>query len=161
MRGGALPPALLFAAFGLALAFAKRRSLLPAILATAVIAALVSFVPIGGQWADPCFLGCWISVLIAAVSVHLPRGLGPRLAILLAVDIGVWGGAVIAVAGKPLDLALSAPWLLLALPAGWLVRTKRQIAVKVLASWLIAVSLLAATLQITTPTPGYVQDHMD
>ena len=80
---------------------------------------------------------------------------------MLAIDVGIWGGAVIAVAGKPLDLALSAPWLLLALPGGWLVRTKRQIAVKVLASWLIAVSLLVATLQITTPTPGYVQDHMD
>ena len=161
MRGGALPPALLFAAFGLALAFAQRRSLLPAILTAAAIAAVLSFVPIGSQWADPIFLACWISVLIAALSVHLPRGLGPRLAIVLAIDIGVWGGAVIAVSGKPLDLALSAPWMLLALPGGWLVHTKRQIAVKVLASWLIAVSLLIATLQVTTPTPGYVQDHMD
>jgi hypothetical protein len=161
VRGGALPPALLFAAFGLALAFAQRRTLLPAILTATAIAALVSFIPIGSQWADPIFLACWASVLVAALSVHLPRGVGPRLAMAMAVDVGACGGAVIAVAGKPLDLAIAAPWLLLSLPGGWLVHTKRQIAVKVLASWLIAVSLLVGTLQITTPTPGYVQDHMD
>jgi hypothetical protein len=41
------------------------------------------------------------------------------------------------------------------------VATKRQIVVKVFASWLIAIALLSATLQVTTPTPGYVPDHMD
>lgn len=161
MRGGALPPALLFAALGLALAFAPRRILIWAALAAAVPALLLSFVPFGQQWADPLFLGCWVSVLAAAGAVHLPRGLGPRLAMLLALDVGVWAGAVIGVAGKPVDLAESLPCLLLALPGGWLVATRRPIVVKVFSSWLIAIALLSATLQITTPTPGYVPDHMD
>jgi hypothetical protein len=161
MRGGALPPALLFAALGMSLAFAPRRLLIWASAAAAVPALLISFVPFSQTWADPLFLGCWISVLAAAGSVHLPKGLGPRLAILLAIDVGFWAGAVIGVAGKTLDLAESLPCVLLALPGGWLVATKRQIVVKILASWLIAIALLSATLQITTPTPGYVPDHMD
>jgi hypothetical protein len=161
MRGGALPPALLFAAFALALAFCPRGRFLPAMLLAAVPAALISLAPIGGQWADPLFLACWISVVVVALAVHLPGGMGPRLTMILALDVGVWGGGVIAVAGKPFDLAIALPLLLLALPGAWLVRTRKQIALKVLASWLVAVALLAGTLQITTPTPGYVPDHMD
>ena len=161
MRGGALPPALLFAALGLALAFARRRHLAPCIALAAVLAVLVSFIPLGTQWRDPIFLGCWISVIAVAASVHLPGGVGLKLSLFLAADAGLWGGGVIAVAGKPLDLAESIPLVLLCLPGAWLVAGKRGIAVKVLASWLIAVALLAATLQLTTPTPGYVPDHMD
>lgn len=161
MRGGALPPALLFAALGLALAFAPRRFVGWARLAVALQAVLVSFVPISHQWADPLFFGCWLSVLTCALVVHLPGGVGARLAIVLALDAGFWAGSVIAVAGKPTDLMIALPCVLLALPGAWLVARKWQIAVKVLASWLIAVALLAGTLQITTPTPGYVPDHMD
>jgi hypothetical protein len=156
-----LPPALLFAALGLALAFSDRKRLPLMMLITAAIAAPVSFVPFSHSWADGLFLGCWASVLLAGVVVHLPGGVGPRLAAILALDVGFWGGAVIAVAGHPLDLAISLPWVALAYPGAWLVKSKWQIAVKVLASWLIAVALLSATLQITTPTPGYVPDHMD
>jgi len=121
----------------------------------------VSFVPFNHQWADPLFIGCWITVQATAASVHLPGGLRPRLAMLLALNVGVWAGAVIGVAGKPIDLAASLPCILLALPGRWLVVTKRQIVVKIFASWLIAIGLLAATLQVTTPTPGYAPDHMD
>jgi hypothetical protein len=152
---------LLIAAFGLALAFAPRRTFIAAMIAMAIPAGLVSFVPVGQQWADPLFFGCWTSVLTCALVVHLPGGVGPRLAILLALNAGFWAGAVIAVAGKPSDLLIALPCVLLALPGAWLVARKWQIAVKVLASWLIAVALLAATLQVTTPTPGYVPDHMD
>ena len=161
MRGGALPPALLFAALGMALAFAPRRIRFWAALAAAAPALLMSFVPFSQQWADPLFLGCWITVLASAGSVHLPGGLGPRLAMLLALNVGVWAGAVVGVAGKPIDLAVSLPCILLSLPGGWLVATKRPIVVKIFSSWLIAIALLSATLQVTTPTPGYVPDHMD
>jgi hypothetical protein len=161
VRGGALPPALLFAAFGFALSFAPRRLFAACLAALVAVAVAVSRVRIGPQWDDDVFLGCWISVLIAAGSVHLPKGLGPRLALVLAVNSGLWGGAVISAAGGPLDLLKALPWALLCLPGAWLVATKRQIVIKVLTSWLIAVALLAGTLQITTPTPGYVADHMD
>jgi hypothetical protein len=161
VRGGALPPALLFAALGLALSFAPRRTSVLCLAALAATALVVGSIKIGPQWRDDVFLGCWISVIAAAASVHLPRGPGPRLALLLAFNTGFWGGAVISAAGGPLDFFEALPWALLCLPGRWLVATRRSIAIKVLSSWLIAVALLALTLQITTPTPGYAPDHMD
>lgn len=161
MRGGALPPALLFAAFGFALAFGPRRMLAPCLALMALVAIAFGFVRIGHQWQDAVFMGCWISVIIAAAVVHLPGGVGPRLALVLALNTGIWGGAVISAAGGSLDFIKALPCALVCLPGSWLVATKRQIVIKVLTSWLIAVALLSATLQITTPTPGYVPDHMD
>ena len=160
MRGGALPPALLCAAFGLALAFAPRKSI-PLAFATLLIAAVAaSFLKIEPSWQDGVFFGCWASVVIAGLSVHLPKGLDRRLALVLAANSGLWVGAVIAAAGAKPDLLKSLPFALLCLPGAWLVATGRGIALKVLASWLIAIAILAAALQFV-PTPGYKPDHMD
>ena len=161
MRGGALPPALLFAALGLALAFAPRKSVPWCLVLTVVAAVLAGMVKVAAKWNDDVFLGCWVSLIITAASVHLPRGLNAPLVLILALNTGIWGGAVISASGGALDYLKSLPFILLCFPAGWLVATKRQIVIKVLSSWLIAVALLALTLQITTPTPGYVPDHMD
>ncbi|MBC7506267.1 MAG: hypothetical protein H7267_11170 [Sandarakinorhabdus sp.] len=79
---------------------------------------------------------------------------------MLAANTGLWAGAVTAIAGTPQDLARALPVALLAWPAGWLVTHRAGIAVKVLASWLIAVAILVAALPIV-PTPGYMQDHME
>ncbi len=161
MRGGALPPALLCAALGFALAFAPRRALPPCFAALVAPAFVIARLHIDPIWEDSAFMGCWVSVVIAAVSVHLPRGPGPRLALILALNTGVWAGAVVALAGAPLDLAKSLPWALLCLPGGWIVAAGRPIFLKVGASWLIAVAVLVATLPVVTPTPGYMPDHMD
>ena len=161
MRGGALPPSLLCAAFGLALAFAPRRCF-AASLALLVAAALAaSFATLPAEWDDAVFFGCWLSVIAAAVSVHLPGGPGPRLALALAVNCGTWTGVVIAIAGARIDLAIALPCALLCLPGGWLVVRGRGIVIKVAASWLIAVAILAAALQFAPTTPGYKPDHMD
>ena len=160
MRGGALPPALLCAAFGLALAFAPRR-IVPYALGVLVAAAVAaSFLTFPLSWQDGVFLGCWASVVLAALSVHLPRGIGPRTTLVLALDCGFWAGAVIAAAGAKTDLLKALPLALLCLPGAWLVSTKRGIAVKVATSWLIAISILSAALPLV-PTPGYKPDHMD
>jgi hypothetical protein len=160
MRGGALPPALLCAAFGLALAFAPRRAFLPALIALCLAALAGSFLTVPASWQDGVFLGCWISVVLAALTVHLPRKLGPTASLILALNSGFWAGAVIAAAGSRLDLLKSLPAALLCLPGAWLVATGRGIAIKVATSWLIAIAILAAALPLT-PTPGYKPDHMD
>ena len=79
---------------------------------------------------------------------------------LLAVNTGFWAGAVTAIAGSDRDLLRALPVALLAFPAGWLVAHRGALAIKVLASWLIAVAILVAALPMV-PTPGYVQDHME
>ena len=160
MRGGALPPALICAALGFALAYAPRRTWAFALAAMTLLAVAVSYVPAPLSWRDPAFYGCFASILVAALCVHLPKGVPSWLAVALGANTGVWSGAVISVAGVKPDLLVALPFALLCIPGGWLVATRRGIAIKVAASWLIAVAVLSASLTLV-PTPGYVPDHMD
>lgn len=160
MRGGALPPALLCAALGLALAFAPRR-VLPYAIAGLVLAALAfSFIPVPTAWLDGVFIGLWASLALTAASVHLPQGLGPRTAAALTLNGGLWTGLVVSASGSRWDLTEALPCSLLCLPAAWMVAKGWSVAIKVAASWLIAIALLAAGLSVV-PTPGYKPDHME
>ncbi len=160
MRGGVVPPALLFAALACLLAFAPRAVRLPTIAAAMVAALIVAQVPIPPRGVELVFLGCWASTVAAAAMVHFPQWLRGRAPLLFGLNTGGWAGATVAVAGTTLDLAKAALWLALVLPCGWLVVTQRGVAVKVVSSWLIAIALLAAVLPIV-PTPGYAPDHME
>lgn len=161
MRGGALPAALLAAALGFALSFAPRRVIAPSLVAFGVLAVFASFVRFDPTWGDGIFYGCWASIIATALSVHLAKRLTAAGMVPLAANAGFWAGAVVRVAGAPLDLGISLPWVLLFLPGAWLVGRKLGIGVKVVASWLVAVAVLGAALPATTPTPGYVGDHME
>lgn len=159
MRGGPIPPALISAAMGLALSFVRPRVAQACLLlfaSSALIAAAAPAPPLSDDWV---FTACWISVLVSAASVHLPSGLGPRVAIILALNSGVWAGLVGHYCGA-WDLAAALPWVLLWLPGVWLRRRGWGLAVKVAASWLIAIAGLEALLALV-PTPGYRPDHMD
>ena len=163
MRGGALPPALLMAALGFALAFAPRTLWSRAVLAAAATAGAVWALLQGGRGArfeEFAFLGLWVSLALTAAMVHLPRGPSPALALGAGANAGLWAGAVVAVAGKPVDLLIALPCTLAAFAARPLIARGLGIGVKVAASWLIAVAILAALLPLT-PTPGYKPDHMD
>ncbi len=160
MRGGVVPPALLFAALACMLAFAPRAARLPAALAAIAVAVLVAQAPLPPGSVELVFLGCWTSTALAAVLVHFPRRLRGPVPLLLGVNAGGWAGATVALAGTTLDVVKAAPWLALLLPGAWLVATRRGVAVKVVSSWLIAIAVLAAVLPIV-PTPGYAPDHME
>ena len=161
MRGGYLPPLLLCAALGFALSFAPRRMILPCIAAMVVAAMAVSAIGIPIARIDAVFYCLWASVVVTSASVHLPWRVPTALALILAINAGIWSGAVTSVAGARLDLAIALPGVLLCAPGAWLVATNRSIVLKVMASWLIAVAVLAAFIPITTPTPGYMPDHME
>lgn len=161
MRGGALPPGLLACALGLALAFAPRKAIAPSIGIFATLAIGVALAPIPRAMTDAVFYACWASIVVAALSVNLPKPINFARTLLLAANAGVWSGAVISVTGAPLDLAKSVPVVFVCLLARWVVSRKGGIAVKVVASWLIAVSVLAAALPTLIPTPGYVGDHLE
>jgi hypothetical protein len=75
MRGGLLPPALLFVALGLALGFAPRRAWLPSALALLLTLAAFTWTHAPPGLVDVVFAGCWISVIATAACVHLKRGL--------------------------------------------------------------------------------------
>ena len=160
MRGGALPPALLSAALGLALAYAPPRARAAGVAVLWVAAPLVALVTLAPRWEEAVFLACWAGVILAAASVHLPRRLSPPMALTLALVIAVLAGSVSAVAGSLPTLLVALPWVLVTIPAAWLIAHGRGIGVKIVSSWLIAIALLSAALPLT-PTPGYAPDHLE
>jgi hypothetical protein len=161
MRGGVVPPALLLAALGLALAFAPRSAWAPSLLALIVTLGASLFVLLPQAWVEGIFLGCWISVAATAASVHLVRGLRPGAAVALSINAGVWASAVVSLSGSRIDLLKALPCLLIVLPASWVIGRHASIPVKVVSSWVIAIAILAATLQLLPVTPGYLPDHME
>jgi hypothetical protein len=156
-----LPAALLFTALGLALAFAPRAAWTPSLLALLGTLGSFTFLRVPPGWLEGVFLGCWISVIATAASVHLVRGLGMALAISLSVNVGVWASAVVSLSGSRLDLLYALPLVWIFLPAAWVASRKSSIPAKVLSSWVIAVAMLAATLQLLPVTPGYLPDHLE
>jgi hypothetical protein len=53
------------------------------------------------------------------------------------------------------------PCVLIFLPASWVAGRYGSIPVKVVSSWVIAVAVLAAALQLLPVTPGYLPDHLE
>lgn len=161
MRGGAAPPSLLAAALGLCLGFAPRGSRAIGLVLFAGTATTVSFVRLPGGALEGVFAACWASVILTAASVHAGSILGKAPALFLAVNAGIWTGAVIGMAGAPGDLLKALPWVLVAYPAIRIAPTRGAIALKIISSWLIAVAALAALLPFLPVTPGYLPDHLD
>jgi hypothetical protein len=126
-----------------------------------VTATCLAIAPVPRGWLDWVFLGCWLSVAASAATVHLPGGLGPRLAFAASLNAGFWSGAVIALAGSRLDLLKALPCVLVLVPAASGLGLRATIVAKVVSSWLIAMAVLAATLQFLPVTPGYMPDHLD
>jgi hypothetical protein len=161
VRGGALPPALLCAALGFALAFAETKLWRVGIISVVVAAVAAAWVRLPAGWTDAVFLGCWSSTALNSARVNLVGCSGRKATVLLCVNTGIWAGAVISVAGRKADLLVALPCMVTLLPASWAVRRGGAIAVRVVCSWLLAVAILAATLQFLPVTPGYLPDHMD
>ena len=126
-----------------------------------VTATSLAIAPVPRGWLNWVFLGCWLSVAASAASVHLLGGLRPRWAFAASLNAGFWSGAVIALGGSRLDLLKALPCVLVLFPAALVIGLRATIAVKVVASWLIAIAVLAATLQFLPVTPGYLPDHLD
>lgn len=161
MRGGVVPPALLFLALGLALAFSTRRAWAPSLLALLATLAAGALVHVPQTWIEGVFFLCWISAMVTAASVHLRDGLKVWAAVALSVNAALWTSAVVSLSGSKLDLLKALPCVLIVLPATWVVGRYGSIPVKVVSSWVVAVAILAATLQLLPVTPGYLPDHME
>ena len=160
MNAGFLPLALLCAALGLALA--KTPFKLAAVaIATLVTTSLLAYaVIVSAGWETPAILGLWLSTIATAGLSYLPRGIDGIWVLLVSLNAGLWVGIVAQSTGGVSGLA--AAWLitLLFLPAAWMVKKELGAGVKIAASWIVAVSILAAMVA-TSQVPGYAPDHKE
>lgn len=160
MRGGFLPPALLCVSLGLALAFTTRRLLLIGVAACAIVAAIVFVAAPPATWIEPIFVGTWLSVIINPLVALAARRIAAPWFVALAVNAGVWTGAVSSVAGGVADLAVAVPLVFVGLVGLVVVGRGWGVGVRTVSSWLAAVAILATMISLT-PTPGYKPDHME
>ncbi|WP_373487484.1 hypothetical protein [Blastomonas sp.] len=161
MTGAVFPLTLVCAATGLCLSKSRRRSVWLALIALAIMAALASLLPFTEAWAPSIFVAFWISTIITAAMTYLDGGISTWGAILLGGNNGLWAGAVTTLVGLQLSSIVALlPLFLLMLPARWLAAQSFRVVANVGASWVIAISALAAGVALL-PTPGYVADHME
>ncbi|WP_157139082.1 hypothetical protein [Asticcacaulis biprosthecium] len=164
MRDPLLPEIMLAAALGLALSYYSRGTAFRAVVIFIAAAVAAALLPLPGFTSEIAFAAAWLSVAVTAASLHLRETwrlrAGPWLAWGLALNAGLWAGLLNQMSLSPSGLAFALPFVALMLPGAWLVGRGWGIAVKVAASWLIAIAVLQIALGFV-PTPGYEADHME
>ncbi len=160
MNGGILPLLLICATIGLALSLAGRRQAWIGVGAVAAAALLTSLIPISESGSRIAFAGLWISMIVTAAMVYLPRDWPTHWAIPVAVIGGGWAGAVASLSDMRWALVLALPLSLLFMLGRLIISRGYGVAVKVAASWMIAISSLSLFVSMM-PHPGYVPDHME
>lgn len=160
MNGGILPILLICATVGLALSLVGRRDAWLGVTAIALSALAVSMLNVAPGASSIVLAGLFLSTIFTAVLIYLPRSWPRRWAIPVASNAGAWAGALASLSGMQGGLWLALPLCLLCLPGRWIEHRGMGIAVKVAASWMIAISSLALFVSLT-PHPGYVPDHME
>lgn len=160
MSGALFLSALLFAAVGITSAHAPWKTAI--LTAAGVIAAalLTSFLPPDALSAKLIMIGAGLSIVPAILLVYFPRLLSPTPLFLIAIHCGAWAGALLSMSGQQQAMLVAAPLLAVSLPARWLIQRRWQIGLKVAASWMLAIALLAVTLN-TISMPSYQLDHME
>ncbi len=158
---GTLPALLIAAAFGIAIASAHAQVRWNSLVVFVVTGASDAFATIPLAWSERVHLEAWIAIVSCSVSVHLAKALEIRVAIVLATMAGATGGAVVSVVHERASIVLLAFVALTTCLAARAAVRRVPLAPKVVSSWLIAVAMLAATLQMLPITPGYMPDHLE
>ena len=160
MNGGIVPILLICATLGLALSLVGTRDAWLGVTAIVLSALIVSTLKIAPGASNIIFAGLFLSTIFTALLIYLPRSWPRRWAIPVAVNAGGWAGALASLSGMHTGLWLALPLCLICLPGRWIVQRGLGIAVKVAASWMIAIASLALFVSMM-PHPGYVPDHME
>jgi hypothetical protein len=143
---------------GLMLGSQSAKNALAAVLLAGGLAVLFSFVaiPVGGEAA---IIACCLTTMIVSLAVYWPRMLPPSAVIFAALVTGITAGLALGAAAPPSSAYPAIIGLTTALPASIADRNKFGIASRVVASWLVAVAVLAAVLPYVIAHPGYIPDH--
>ncbi len=158
MRDVALPAAMTLMMVGLMLGSQPPKTALPAALAAAGLVVLCSLgaLPLS---ADAGIFACCSATALLSFAVYWPRLLPQRAVVVVALAGAVVAGLGLGVAPNPARSYPALFGLMTAVPALIAERYNFGIAARVVASWLIAVAVLAAVLPYVIAHPGYVPDH--
>lgn len=160
MRDGALPAIALCLMLGMMLAYARPRSVLAAIVVLGLSALGASAIVFPLEWQAYVVIACWCGTMLFAMAIYLARSIPVLGAILAAATAGAMTGALTGEIGRPGVLASALPCVLVCLPAGWLVRRRHAIVLKVLTSWIVAVAVLSTGLTIAAGVNAGA-DHLE
>lgn len=160
MNGGILPLVLLSATVGLLLSFTIGRVGWMAIVIMASLAAIMAATSSAQNMIAALTLGLLAMTIIAAAITILRPSAADTLVVPLAMIVGIGAGALASSSGRKGDLLLALPLSLLFVPGRRIVANGYGIAIKVVASWMIAIATLSIFVSMT-PTPGYEPDHME
>ena len=160
MNAGILPLLLLGVTLGLALSVAPRATALRAWLAAVVAAGVIALVGGSAEHLIVLQLGLLVSIVATAGLVYLPRDWTARALMLVGINAGIWLGLVASAGQMRYILPVALVVALILIPAQEVGIRGAAIAVKVVASWMIAIGVLAICVTMV-PTPGYEEDHME
>ncbi len=160
MNAGILPLLLLGVTLGLALSVAPRTTALRAWLAAVVTASVMALVGGSAEHVLVLQLGLLISIVVTAGLVYLPPDWVARALLLVGINAGIWLGLVASAGQMRYIVPVAMVVALILIPAQEVGIRGAAIAVKVVASWMIAIGVLAICVTMI-PTPGYEEDHME
>ena len=160
MNGGVLPLLIMSTTVGLALSLVDQRELLLGLAALALGALAVSLFPIPHDSSTIVFAGLFLSTIVTAALLYLPRAWPRPWVIPVALNAGGWTGALASLSDMRSALWLALPLCLLCVPGRWVDQRGLGLGLKVAASWMIAISSLSLFVSMM-PHPGYVSDHME
>ena len=107
-------------------------------------------------------VGAGMSAIVAALMVHWPWKPGHAVAVVIAINGGLWSGSLRGMIASPSECAVVA-LVLLAIPGRRLAHMKAPhpaVALKIIAGWIAAIAILTTALPLLT-TPGNQMDHRE
>ena len=154
-----VPAAMVFAALGLMLAFVPRKTAAIGLALAIVLASVASLSRVGVAANDVAIMACWGAVLVLAGLTYWPDPAAQLTNIAIAAIAGIVSGIAIVASATPSSFLQPVLASLLIIPATVAVKRGYAVAPRVVASWLVAVAVLAALLPYVVAHPGYVADH--
>jgi hypothetical protein len=110
-------------------------------------------------WSIALITVCSLGTVILVLLIFWPARLSRLIALVLSVVVGVITGLGHSLAAMPQNIYPALAAGALALPALVAIERGYAIAVRVVASWLVAIAVLAALLPYVVSHPGYVSEH--
>ena len=161
MISGVLPGVLVMATLGMMLGFSTAPDRWAGLALALAVSVAGAFVPSLRVAPAIAITGCWITVAAISVFIYLPRLQTRALVCALSALAALVSQLAQAPGGSGFTHALPMLGLLSIAPTLFAIRTGFAIAPRVITSWILAVSLLAAILPFAVPHPGYVADHRE